>query len=170
MNGSSSARLRSKNSTPSRGTTRFRSSAAVRQRNLQQFVAQLRRISPEDGARFQQVITKSDPIATIAPGLKRFSLRTDDVADTATTYLISSWYGVRGSTQDPPQNYVNGVRAQMRSAMLAVPSFAASSDATKQHMAESLLLQVMVNEALITAARNKPSQMAQAKQSIKQGA
>lgn len=159
-----------KKNTVRTGSTRFQPSQAARQRNLAQFVAKIRQTSPTEAASLQQSFAKGDPIAAIAPGLRRYNLRTDDVADAATAYLVSAWYGVRGRNDDPSVAIVNGVRQQMRTVMLSTPGFVSASNATKQEMAEAMLIQTMVTDALITSAKGKPEQMAKVKAAINQGA
>lgn len=152
------------------GSTRFRSNFAMRKHNLAQFVAKMRAVDPQGAASLQRTFAKGDPIATIAPGLRRYGLRTDDVADAAAAYLVSAWYGVRGRNDDPPLTQVRGVREQMRRVMLLVPAFVSASDAAKQQMAEAMLLQTMIADALVTSAKGKPAQMAKVKAAIGQGA
>lgn len=165
-----SNRTQQKRRVAAKGSTRFKTNFAVRQRNLARFIADVRRVSPKEGVALQQNFAKGDPIAMVAPGLRRYNLRTDDVADAATAYLVSAWYGARGRNDDPPQIYVDGVRTQMRSAMLSIPKFVSASDSAKQQMAEMLLLQTMVTDALVTASKGNAAQMAKAKASIAKGA
>lgn len=156
--------------TAPKGSTQFHSNFAVRKRNLAQFVAKLRAVDPQSAGRLQQTFAKSDPIAAIAPGLRRYGLRTDDVADAAAAYLVTAWYGARGRNDDPSQAQVRGVREQMRLAMLSVPAFVSASDAAKQQMAEAMLVQMMIADALVTSAKGKPAEMTKVKAAIGQGA
>ena len=152
------------------GSTRFKSSFAVRKRNLAQFVAKMRSADPQSAASLERAFAKSDPIAAIAPALRRYDLRTDDVADAAAAYLATAWYAVRGRNDDPSKSQVKGLREQMRRAMLSLPEFASASDATKQQLAEAMLVQTMIADASITAAKAKPALMAKTKAAINQGA
>lgn len=152
--------------TVARGSTRFRVSKAVRQQNLALLVGKVRQTDPKIAAQLQQNFAKSDPITAIAPALRRYNLRTDDVADAATAYLVSAWYGVRGRHDDPRQSYINGVKQQMHKVLLSVPSFVSSSNKTKQQMAEAMLVQLMINEALIAQTTNKPELLPKTKSLI----
>ena len=157
-------------STRPQGSTRFKSNFAVRKRNLAQFVAKIRADDPKSAASLQSAFAKSDPIAAIAPALRRYGLRTDDVADAAAAYVVTAWYGVRGRNDDPPRSQVKGVREQMRRTMLSIPSFARASDATKQQLAEAMFVQMMIADAAVTAAKGKPALMAKTKAAINRGA
>lgn len=159
-----------KSSTAPKGSTRFRPNFAIRERNLVEFVARVRAVDPQSAASLQRDFAKSDPIAAIAPGLQRYGLRTDDVADAAAAYLVSAWYGVRGRNDDPPYPQVLGVREQMRRVMLSVPAFVSASDVAKQQMAEALLMQTIITDTLVTSAKGNPAQMAKVQAAIGQGA
>ena len=153
-----------------RGSTRFRTSSATRRSLLASMVSKARAANPTAATALQRDFAKGDPIAAIAPVLARYGLRTDDVADSMAAYLVSSWYGVRGSNQNPTRAQVLATRNQMRRGLLLNPKFAAVSDATKQQLSDALLLQVMFNDRIITSAKTNPAQMASAKNSIRQGA
>lgn len=153
----------------SNASTRFTPSQALRKRTLSQIVAKARAASPQQGAALEKVFAK-DPIAAIGSSLEKYGLKTNDVADAATAYLMSAWYGVRGSTEDPPRDKVRALNAQVRRAFLSLPAFASASNAAKQQMADVLLVQTMITDATVQAAKSKPEQMEQAKATVKQGA
>ena len=152
------------------GSTRFRSSLAARRRTFASVVARTRAVNPQGAAKLQRDLAGQDPIATIAPALARYGMRTDDVADAMTVYLVGAWYGVRGSNQDPSRSLMRATRAQMSRALLSLPSFARASNTAKQQMSDTLLLQAIVTEQLIAAAKGNPTQMTRARNSIRQGA
>lgn len=153
-----------------RGSTRFRPSLVARQRTLATIVAKARATNPQGAAALQRDFAKGDPIVAIAPALARYGLRTDDVADAMAAYLVSAWYGVRGSNQNPSRSSLRATRDQMRQVLLSNPAFASSSNATKQQMSDVLLLQTMVTDRLLTSAKGKPAQMARTQRAIRQGA
>ena len=166
--GSHGSRTASSTRSAVHGSTRFRPSAAVRQRTLTGLVNKARATNPQGADALQRDFAKGDPIAAIAPGLARYSLRTDDVADAMTAYLVSAWYGVRGSNEDPAPWQVRATREQVHRILLSSPQFASSSDQTKQQMADALLLQLMVTDRLVTSAKGDPSKMVSAKNTIQQ--
>lgn len=150
------------------GSTRFVPSSAARKRTLAGIVAKARTTNPQAAAALERDFAKGDPVVAIAPGLARYGLHTDDVADAMTAYLVSAWYGVRGSNEDPPRDKVRAVREQMQRVLLSTPSFGASSNATKQQMSDSLLLQLMVTERLVSSAKGDAANMDAVKNTIRQ--
>jgi len=151
------------------GSTHFKSNLTARKRNLAQIVAKVRASDPQAAAGLESAFAKGDPIAAIAPALRRYDLRTDDVADAAAAYVVTAWYAVQGRSDDAPRSHVQGVREQIRRTLLSLPEFGRTSDATKQQMAEALLVQMMIADASFTAAKGKPAQMTKTKAAINQG-
>jgi hypothetical protein len=166
----SSRTIRSSSQPLLRGSTRFRPSLMARQRTLASIVARARATDAQGATALERDFANGDPIVAITPALARYGLRTDDVADTTTAYLVSAWYGVRGSNQDPPRAILRATREQVRRALLSTPSFTSSSNAAKQQMSDALLLQLMVTDRLITSAKGNPAQMARAKNTVRQNA
>lgn len=150
------------------GSTRFLPSVAARQRTLAGLVSKARTTDPQAADALQRDFAKGDPIAAIAPGLARYGLRTDDVADAMTAYLVSAWYGVRGSNEDPPRAKVRATREQMHRVLLSTSSFASTSNEAKQQMSDAFLLQLMVTDRLVTDAKGDPSKMDSVKSTIGQ--
>ena len=151
-----------------RGSTRFRTDSAARKTMLAGLVAKARKTNPKAADALQRDLAKGDPIVAIAPALRRYGLRTDDVADSMAAYLVSSWYGVRGSNQDPARAYIQSTRAQMSRALLSAPGFAKSSNAAKQQLSDALLLQIMVNDRQLASAKGDAAKMAKVKSNIRQ--
>ena len=153
-----------------KGSTRFRPSQATRKRTIAAYVARTRAHDAKSGAELERALAKSDPIAAVKPAFARFGLRTDDVADAMAAYLVSAWYGVRGSNQDPPRGHLRATREQMHRALLSTPKFAKASNAVKQNLAESMILETAMIEAAIVGAKGKPELMARVKSGIRQTA
>lgn len=152
-----------------RGTTRFRPSMALRKRNLAQFITRLRSVNPQVAASLQSDFAKTDPIEARSSALRQtFGLHTNDVADMMTVDLVTAWYGIRGSTWTALRPQVRGVREQVRRALLSLPAFVSASDATKQQVAEEMLMQTVMFDAFVTASKGKPAQMAKIKGVINQ--
>ena len=152
------------------GSTRFRFSSATRRGVLAKWVARVRAVDPQTAAKLQRNLTRQDPIANVAPVFPRYGMHKDDVADALTIYLVSAWYGVRGSTQDPPRALVRGVREQMREVLLSLPQFASASNADKQQLADTMILQAIGNESLVSGAKGNSGKMAKVKSLIRQTA
>lgn len=150
------------------GSTRFRPSLATRKSVIAAYVARARARDAKSGEGLGRDLAKTDPIASAKPGMARFGLRTDDVADAVAIYLVSAWYGARGSRQDPPRGYLRATREQMHQALLLNPKFAKSSNESKQHLAESLIIETMVIDSAIIGAKGKPELMGRVKSYIRE--
>ena len=134
-----------------KGSTTYKPSAAIRKGNVNDFVARLRRANPQFAATIAPGLTKGDPFAAVAPGLKRYGMRTNDVADAITLYFATVYYGARGEAGDPPEGHARALRDQIR-ATVGRSAIARASDARKQRAAEPLFLLALLNEALVRRA------------------
>ena len=157
-------------STRLRGSTRFRPNLAARRRMVATWTAQTRAANPRIAANLKRDLAGRDPIVALSSNIARYGLRTDDVADVVTVYLVSSWQGIRGDFADPPLAPVRAARAQMRQVLLSNPRFASAPNAVKQQMAEALLLQMVVDSQSVLVARGNPAQMTRARNTIRQNA
>ncbi|MEO7715559.1 MAG: DUF6683 family protein [Capsulimonas sp.] len=153
-----------------RVSTTFHPSAAVRKRNYAQFVAKTRAVDPKSAADLQHAFATQDIIGQLGREMARYDLRTNDVADAMTVYLIIAWYGVRGRDEDPPKPQVAAVRRQMANAIKSTPQFASATDAQKQEMAEAMLIHAVLAGQAVAAAKAKPEHMTSVKAAIAQGA
>ena len=161
--GASAVRARS-------GSARFRVDPAARKRRVAAWMSRMRAVDAKGMAQFQRTPAGRDLFAVLGSRLAPYGLRTDDVADALTVYLVTAWYGVRGSDQDPPRALLLATRTQMRSSLLTNPAFAAASNATKQEVAEALLIQTVEDSSNLTVAKKNPGQMARVKSLIRQNA
>lgn len=153
-----------------RGSTRFRVSRATRARMVAAWFAKMRAIDPKGAAGLEREFAGRSPIKVVEPQIAKYGLRTDDAADSVAVYLVAAWYGARGSNQDPPRSLVRATRNQMHIAMLQNPRFASASDAGKQQLADSVLLQTILDQTYINAGKKSAAEMAQAKKLIRQAA
>lgn len=152
------------------GSARFRVDPAARKRRVAAWMSKMRAVDAKGMAQFERTPAGRDLFAVLGSRLAPYGLRTDDVADALTVYLVSAWYGVRGSDQDPPRAILLATRTQMRSSLLTNPAFVAASNATKQEVAEALLLQTLEDSSNLTVGKKNPAQMARVKSLIRQGA
>lgn len=146
----------------------YRPSLSVRQRNLAQIVARLRPVDPAGAADMQRTFATRDPIAEIDRVMRPVGLRSDNVADAIATYLVTAYYGVRGSTDGEPAEF-KAVSAQVARALSADPAFTGASDAFKQEMAESMLVQAVLANQAVQAAQKQPAAMPAIKAAIAKG-
>ncbi len=150
------------------GSTRYRPNLAVRRRTVATWMAKTRAANPQIAANLQRDLRGRDPIVAISSNIGRYGLRTDDLADVVAVYLVSSWQGMRGELNDPPLAPVRAARAQMHRVLLSNRRFTSASNATKQQLADALLLQMVVDTESVRLAKGNPAQMARAQSSIRQ--
>lgn len=146
----------------------YRPDMTVRKRNMTQIVERLRRVDPVGAADLQRTFASRDVIAEMDRVMRPVGLKPDNVADAVATYLVTAYYGVRGSTEGEPHEF-KAVSAQVGRALGADPAFTSASDASKQEMAESMLVQAVLANQAVQAAQKQPSAMPAVKAAIGQG-
>jgi hypothetical protein len=147
----------------------YHPSIAVRQRSMAQIVERLRRKDPAAAAEMQRTFARRDVIAEIGGVMKPVGLNPNNVADAIATYLVTAYYGVRGSTDGEPAEF-KAVSAQVARALSNDPAFTGASDAVKQEIAEGMLVQAVLANQAVQAAQKQPSAMPAIKAAISQGA
>ena len=150
------------------GSTRYRPNLAVRRRTVANWMAKTRAANPQVAANLQRDLRGRDPIAALSANIGRYGLRTDDLADVMAVYLVSSWQGIRGEMNDPPLAPVRAARAQMHRVLLSNRRFSSASNATKQQLADALLLQMVVDDQSLRVAKGNPALIARTKNTIRQ--
>jgi hypothetical protein len=158
-----------RSATVNRAAITYRPSSAVRQRNMQQFVERLRRVDPTSAADMQRTFSRRDVVAEIGGAMRPVGLNPNNVADAMAMYLVTAYYGVRGSVDSKPADF-KAVSAQMARAVSTTPGFANASDALKQEIAESMLVQALLVDQAVQAAQKQPSAMPSIKAAITKGA
>jgi hypothetical protein len=147
----------------------YQPSTTVRKRNMAQIVERLRPVDPAAAADMQRSFARSDPIVGIGAVMRPVGLSPNNVADAIATYLVTAYYGVRGSTEGEPAEF-KAVSAQVARTLTADRQFAVSSDALKQEVAEGMLIQAVLANQAVQAAQKQPSAMPAVKAAIDQGA
>lgn len=131
----------------------FPQSAALRKRNLANFVAGARRADPRNAAQIQQLFAAQDAFKLTDTWMKQYGLKSNRLADTLAVYLTTSWLVARGSNADPSKAQILGVRNQMARALTNAPAFKRVSGTGKQALADNLLLQSFLFSAYLDAAK-----------------
>lgn len=147
----------------------YRPDMRVRKRNMAQFVSRLQRVDPASAADLQRTLAKRDLVAEMGSVMRPVGLNPNNVADAMATYLVTAYYGVRGSTDGEPEEF-KSVSAQVARAISADPNFAGAKDSLKQEIAESMLVQAMLANQAVQAAQKQPSAMPSIKAAIAKGA
>lgn len=127
----------------------FTMSAELRATHQQAFLDSLRSRSPDAA----DDLAGHDLIGLLGTANAPHGLKTDNVADAFTAWLMINHGLVTGDDSDPTPAQVDGTRKLTTNALMAMPDLVASSDADKQAMADSLLLQALLNQMMIDALK-----------------
>ena len=151
-----------------RGT--FTTSESVRKRVMDSFVTKARAADPQGAAEMERVFATQKPFSVMGKWMARYGMSLNSVADAMATYAVVAWNGARGSNDDPQKAQILGVRDQFARALGSTTAFARLSDAKKQELADTLLLDALLYDASIGAAKKKPETMPQVRATIAKGA
>lgn len=148
----------------------FKVSPAVRQKVIDSFLGEITAASPESGAEWQKVFGSGDVFGEVNKQVKSmFGLTTTNLADVWAVYWSYAWLMTRSRTDDPTRAQAVGLRDQFRPLLLSLPAASGLSDAQKQEMAESLLLQTVLFGVLAEAWKDDPASRAEFGQGLQQG-
>ncbi|AWK85897.1 DUF6683 family protein [Azospirillum thermophilum] len=149
---------------------RYTPSKARRTANLKQFVAKTRAADPAGAADLERMFAEGDVIERIGTALAPYGLRIDDLADAYTVYWINAWQATRGTNAETSRATNAAVRAQAAQALAATPGLLRAADATKQELAESLLVQAALIDAAVTQARGDAARLRAVGAAVAEGA
>ncbi|PNY82024.1 DUF6683 family protein [Deinococcus koreensis] len=146
---------------------KFRPSAEVRQRAIAAFLNTVDEQSPEVGAEFQKVFASTDFFAGLEGQARAlFGLSTSNLADTWALYWAYSWLLSQGRSDDPTRAQVAGLRAQMGALMLKLPEVRAYSEARRQEISDTLMLQLTLYSVLSEGWKDDPASLKEFGQGI----
>jgi hypothetical protein len=110
------------------------------------FVSFIGRHAGEAGAReMEGVLAKQDPTTNWLDVVGRDGLIAHDLVDAITAYWVLNWNVANRSDNDRAQ--MQGVRGQVRSAVAANPALSRLDERGRQEMAETLVLNFLVQHA-----------------------
>lgn len=135
---------------------RFQRDPALMKAKQAQIVAAIRQENPQMAAQLQQSFNQ-DIVAAVAPAFRAYGYSTEDAVDMTAGYWITAWeasHGVAGTETDPA--VARGVRAQLAGVM--GPGLKGQSSATKQDIADTMLLQMLIADARMKAAKQEGPQ------------
>jgi hypothetical protein len=172
--GCNSANRGKRPSTPAKNTVfqtnaaklAYRPSTSVHQRTLAQIVENTRAQDPAGAQKLEQLLSSKNIIAKINQDMPRLGLQPNNVADAYALYWASAWQGARGHNDDLPKSQMMAVRVQASEALLKVSQFRSATDAQKQEMAETMLIQSALILLSIEGAKSDPALLAQTQKAI----
>jgi hypothetical protein len=148
---------------------RYKPSSIRRKANYAGFVAQSRRADPA-GADALAATLATDPIARLEPLLARYGLTTSNVADAYAVYWEEAWEAVHGVDGPDTREAAQAIKRQAAEAILTTPEFARATDAQKQELADSLLVQAVLIGAAKHQAGGDRGKLRQIADAVRQGA
>jgi hypothetical protein len=148
----------------------YKLSLDLRRQNIAKFVEGMKGMNPEAGAQMEQAFAQVDIIDEVGKGIAKYGLKTSNIADAYTVYLMTAWMTANGRMDDNSNEQVAGTKQMAVNALTASPDVGKLSDADKQAFAESLLIQAMLFEATLGSVAADPAQMAKVQGDIRTGA
>jgi hypothetical protein len=145
-------------------------SLPLRKRHYAQFVEKTRNANPSGAAELEAMFASTDVIAAMSNGLRPFGLRVDSLADAYTVYWVNAWLASKGRPDSATRAQAQAVRKQAMSALLTAQPLATATDAMKQELAETLLVQAALLDAAVQQAKSDPALMSQVMDAARKGA
>lgn len=147
----------------------YRSSLAVRKRNLDAYVARIEAVDPASAESLRRDLAKGDLIVRARPVMRAIGADPNNVADAMAMYLVVAWHGARGDDKGTKAEF-RGVRDQLFRGMAGNPAMARISDAVKQQTAETMILNALLTDASVTDAMKNPEKLPGVRSMVGQGA
>ena len=148
----------------------FVASEKRRQQTLQAMVQRVRRSDPAGAAQLEQFLATPDMFGLLDGALAPMGLKTTNLADAFAIWWIAAWNGSRGENDTTDRATAQAVKRQAEAALLSTPGIADLTDAQKQELAESYLIQLALIDASIEWGKANPAGMEQVRRAIAQGA
>lgn len=145
-------------------------SLQLRKGNYAKFVEITRANDPIAAADLETLFASTDVVATIGDGLQSYELRIDNLADVYTVYWITAWEAANRIKIPSSKAQSQAVQKQVVSALRTVKALQTATDAMKQELAESLLVQAVIMEVGVEQANANPELQQKISAAIKQGA
>lgn len=149
---------------------RYVPSPRRRAANLAAFVQKTRRSNPASAAAMEKLFASTDIVEAIGQQLAPLGLRTDDVSDAYAVWWMSAWGAAHGDPGTPSRSTVQAVRAQAARALASASELNRADEATKQEMAEALLVQTALIDGMVEEHGRDPAMKARIASAVRQGA
>ncbi|UIJ46526.1 hypothetical protein LZK98_06135 [Sphingomonas cannabina] len=134
---------------------RYKPSRERRTANYARFVAKSRANDPQGADNLARLFASTDVVEGMSRPLSSLGLRIDDVADAYAVWWINAWQAGRHIDIDVNRRMAAAVSAQAAAGFASSGMLSTASDATKQEMAESLLVQAaLISDAMKQSERN----------------
>jgi hypothetical protein len=133
--------------------SRYRSDPAVTRRVIADYLSFVRANAGEEAMRdLQRQLAQHNFVAAWSDAVRGEGLRPGNMEDALVAYMLLNWGMANNRMSDDVTTAAPAVRAQIRNAMAASASFASLSSADRQGFAETLMLNFVVQHAMIQHA------------------
>lgn len=146
--------------------TTYRPDPAVRNRVYARAVQMMAKAGSADTNKFRQILVSGKMRNEVAGILGRNGMSPNNLVDTTTLYLAVAWLTTHGNNGAPSAAQLAGLRRQVALAYGSIPQIMAMSNAAKQELAESNILQASLSSTLAEQASKDPASSAKARSVI----
>ena len=145
-------------------------SQSIRRANIAKFAQSMKKSDPENAAQIESVLAGGKIIDQLDQMMRPMGLRANNVADAYALWWVIAWHAVNKQPLVQNNQLLGAVKAQASNGLLSTPQFASTSNAQKQELAESLLIQAALIDGHIDDAAGNPTQQAALAKAVNQGA
>jgi hypothetical protein len=129
----------------------FTASPTVRKEAIDGFVAAMSQASPELGAQLGAAFGSGEVFAQIDQGLQPFGLKTNNIVDAYSFYLINAWMASQGNRENNTRAQADGTKAMVLATFSSIPDMLKLDERQKQMFADSLVLNAMLYDSMLQA-------------------
>ncbi len=136
----------------------YKPSLSRRATNISNFISANRRVNPALGAELERVFAANDVMADLSKGLAVYGLKIDNVADSFTAYWINAWEAAHTvGVSNTNKSIAMRVKSQVEKMMRTSPNFVLATEAQRQEMSETWLIQAALLAPLGKMAADDPA-------------
>ena len=143
--------------------TSYRPDPAIRNRIYARAVEMMAKGGAADAERFRQILMSGKMRNEVAGVLAGYGMSANNLVDTTTLYLAVAWLTTHGNNGAPSAAQLGGLRRQVALAYGSIPQIMAMSNAAKQELAESNILQASLSSTLAEQASKDAATAAKAR-------
>jgi protein tyrosine phosphatase (PTP) superfamily phosphohydrolase (DUF442 family) len=153
---------------PASASLSFRPDPSVSRQVQDALIASIRQQLPTGADQFAAVISSGQLMNLYAQSAAKYGLKSNDVADAMTSYLLVQWIIVNDVRTDPSRASAQGVRSQVVAILKNSPQL--RSEQMRQMVAENLIYQAVFLDSFrdVSVASGNPAQIQQLAQATNQ--
>lgn len=148
----------------------FTPSKVVRQKTITTVIDAIGQLNPAQRNELRAAFVNNDLFSQAETALRPYNVRTNNVADAMTVYLISAWDAAHGVSDQASVGKFAAVRSQIADGLSQNQAIGGLSDATKQELSDTLFINAFLIDAMADSAKENPSIAANVRRSAMEGA